>query len=58
MLRYDACYPITPESVDSMERPTEVREVTLASRVGPPTDGRWESFGWKIVKLKTILSSR
>jgi hypothetical protein len=51
MLRYDSCWPLTSYDVELMagnvkvEEPTEVHMVSLS---GPPTTGRWESFGWTV----------
>jgi hypothetical protein len=64
MLRYDACYPATQESVgeieasrDSQERAArraegwkDKFEVDLRSHVGAPTSARWSSFGWRILR--------
>lgn len=55
MLRYDGCYPASSHdavemasSWDSRSRPRE-RRITLRTHLeGRPTEGRWESFGWKV----------
>ena len=52
MLRYDSCYPLSQEDVNKFWW-DEVREVTLISvkrcKSGP-TEGRWNSFGWKVIE--------
>src|SRR5678816_4294668 len=50
MLRYDACWPASTESALEIvsERPHEGCHVRLRSHY-PPTEARWESFGWRIV---------
>lgn len=53
MLRYDGCYPYESEDVERMTTRGERRQVKLIS-IGPrgdrsPTEGRWESFGWRVV---------
>lgn len=58
MLRYDACYPtdgdsaqnltLSPTDVRNALAAREVRTVKLRSYVGPPTSGRWASFGWYV----------
>lgn len=54
MLRYDQCWPKS-ESTDSINvaarRYTSKRQVTLVSIKRLPTIARWESFGWKVVKI-------
>jgi hypothetical protein len=59
MLRYDQCWP-KRESEDAMgiERsfrndPGILRQVTLRG-LHPPTVGRWESFGWKIIDERKV----
>jgi hypothetical protein len=54
MLRYDSCWPATERDsatvAATFERIKGVREVREVSMRGlaAPTDGRWESFGWKV----------
>lgn len=54
MLRYDVCHPSTERDsatiMATFERRAGVREVREVELVGThtPTDGRWESFGWKV----------
>jgi hypothetical protein len=54
MLRYDRCWPRTELDAGEVERSFRrvegVRGVRVVSLSGlrAPTDGRWESFGWKV----------
>lgn len=54
MLRYDSCWPTSEIDAGlvarSFERRQGVRRVETISITGmrAPTDGRWESFGWKV----------
>lgn len=54
MLRYDQCWP-KRESEDVVNmapsHPGMRREVRRVTLVGThsPTEGRWESFGWKVL---------
>lgn len=55
MLRYDQCWPKS-ESTDSaaIERTTRhghggTEEVTLVG-LNSPTQGRWQSFGWRVIE--------
>ena len=58
MLRYDHCWPIDDTlAMDYDVRFNEdnaIRTVTLARHVElkstEPTDGRWSSFGWPVVR--------
>jgi len=55
MLRRDRCWPKT-ETTDSVNIAPyhrsalykELRQVTLVG-LSPPTEGRWESFGWRVI---------
>ncbi len=54
MLRYDACYPQTPESAaflhsqyDRTRRRIELVHLS-DNRFWLPTEGRWKSFLWSI----------
>lgn len=58
MLRYDQCWPKS-ETTDSaaIERTTRHvysgdEKVTLVG-LGKPTEGRWNSFGWRVVSETT-----
>jgi len=56
MLRYDACWPCAPESIEGMayrrhEHRAEIRTVELKS-LREPTAGRWASFMWKVTQVK------
>jgi len=54
MLRYDACYPIDSESVSGLEYDRdnrhEPRKVQLRSHLNSPTNARWASFGWLVLR--------
>ncbi len=59
MLRYDACIPATELDAGTIARTFERDDVharvalrRLAAGDGPPTVGRWESFGWRIVEIR------
>lgn len=58
MLRYDQCYPFDSESVAQLApaRPLrESRQVTLVKSTRyPPTEARWQSFGWRIIHAAAI----
>jgi hypothetical protein len=59
MLRYDGAHPANPQSVDQMQagivgpstgkpfRDRPILHIRLAS-IRPPTEQRWNSFGWYI----------
>jgi hypothetical protein len=55
MLRYDACRPWSESDssqiMASLERVQGVREPRQVTLTGSrePTEGRWESFGWKVI---------
>lgn len=55
MLRYDCCHPLSQDDVNKLENDNsrEPRRVTLVSvkrcKTGP-TEGRWNSFCWKVVE--------
>lgn len=55
MLRYDQCWPTSEVDAShvmaTFERRTGVREARIVFLTGltTPTDGRWESFGWRVV---------
>jgi hypothetical protein len=51
MLRYDRCCPFDWKDVHWMEG-TNKRSVMMISHVGPPTDARWNSFGWTVDMVK------
>ncbi len=57
MLRYDNCYPDTSEdAVNMLSDEPEPRQVKLRrlvfNKTQMPTEGRWSSFGWKVVKTE------
>lgn len=55
MLRYDSCQPHaerdSSEIMASLDRMLGVRERREVTLVGSrePTEGRWESFGWRVM---------
>lgn len=55
MLRYDSAHPVSSESVVEIEEslfrndPRKIRSIRLAS-ASAPTEGRWSSFGWAVIK--------
>jgi hypothetical protein len=63
MLRYDACYPLSPGDVSKiqealvrpeiglpfMQRP--ILAIRLVSYLHAPTEDRWRSFGWFVEGL-------
>ena len=55
MLRYDGCWPATSADAQEMEDSIsrvergKVRTINMLSH-RYPTDGRWESFMWKVVQ--------
>lgn len=52
MLRYDACYPTDADSVVNMfHDDKEERKINLRS-FRHPTEGRWNSFWWRIEDVK------
>ena len=57
MLRYDRCWPATEgESITLAQQAadnTGKRIIGLMSTTKPPTEGRWASFGWKVVNSVT-----
>lgn len=53
MLRYDQAWPHSefndsPQLRGGIEAP--LRQVTLRCDGNPPTVGRWQSFGWKVIE--------
>jgi len=63
MLRYDGCYPSDTQSAVNLtychrctkELTSKPRQVHLTSRIErgvcpDPTDARWNSFGWRVIK--------
>ena len=46
MLRYDACWPLTPEDAAMLSDGWSWRTVRLVAPYGTFTPGRWASFGW------------
>lgn len=52
MLRYDECWPVDGEAVETMGG-RHRRQVRLRSCKPRPTDGRWSSFTWEVVEVKS-----
>lgn len=67
MLRYEKCYPRSEEDSHTMHdrerdeprmvhlqsvRPIDGRAAEALLRY--PTEGRWESFGWRVVNTPTV----
>jgi len=61
MLRYDGCHPSHEADASSIHhtfcRPLQERTHAISlSRIGDkgwkPTEGRWQSFGWKVVAIE------
>lgn len=62
MLRYDACYPGSQESVAEIQASFDPRErmareqrgfeVTLRSQISEPTAARWNSFQWRVADVR------
>jgi hypothetical protein len=59
MLRYNACYPADTEDAIEMladhrdedyNKPRTITLSTLAHKGWEPTNGRWESFGWRVLE--------
>lgn len=54
MLRYDCCYPHSPQDVTKLDG-RGLREVTLiAAKPVGPTNRRWNSFGWDVVSEEVL----
>lgn len=56
MLRYDSCWPASQEDVCKLSRKAEgILDLGVEllhadrTRAWKPTDGRWQSFGWRVV---------
>ena len=62
MLRYDGCYPETGADVSALDRslsagfePSEVKLLHLDdNKKWVPTEGRWQSFLWKVIKTEVV----
>ncbi len=59
MLRYDRAFPQTETDSTRMGwspriGPHGPREVSLITESSAPTDGRWESFGWTVVRVEEM----
>jgi len=62
MLRYDRCWPKSEDQITSLapfhrsSSYNEKRQVKLRG-LNEPTDGRWMSFGWRVVEFsRTSIS--
>jgi hypothetical protein len=56
MLRYDMAWPDAPEDTGKIESPSIERTRVTLSRTAhfhpKPDEGRWHSFGWKIIEVR------
>lgn len=50
MLRYDQCWPVGLCDAAQMKENNYRRIVLETHRKSAPTDGRWESFCWRVVE--------
>jgi hypothetical protein len=55
MLRYDCSWPASSEDAAKIQDNAEKRaprgvEITLSTHMGEPEKGRWQSFGWTVVR--------
>ncbi len=63
MLRFDECWPVRAEDGNAMAVEPGAAPVTIRMRTRAPhpstrpTDRRWESFGWKVVRDFTGLDA-
>jgi hypothetical protein len=62
MLRYDRCYPRSENDANTAQDGRVRRQVELlapnrAEAYWQPTAGRWESFGWKVLKWERVSYS-
>lgn len=59
MLRYDRCWPASEDQIVPLapfvrgSLYKKKRQVKMRG-LNEPTDGRWRSFGWKVVKFDRI----
>jgi hypothetical protein len=55
MLRRDRCFPATEDDANMMQHSDGMRTVNLVHnderKLWQPTDGRWESFGWRVKRV-------
>jgi hypothetical protein len=61
MLRYDCCWPDSPETVDKMLRTPENDETCfykdrtiLMTSIQKPRIERWNSVGWMVIDVKEL----
>lgn len=61
MLRYDECFPFNGQAVTAIEHFVRYpsagagepsREVELVTMSRQPTDARWLSFGWSVLRTE------
>jgi len=52
MLRYDAAYPASER--DSACITAEGKRQVTVRMPNAPTEGRWNSFAWKVVKVEKV----
>jgi hypothetical protein len=58
MLRFDRCYPATPDAVIRMkggmdQRTVELRHDHAINKAPHVTRDRWASYGWPVVDIRT-----
>ena len=57
MLRYDQCFPLSERDSAVMEETGKDRTVYLGCstcRLSPATEGRWNSFGWRVISVEEV----
>lgn len=58
MLRYDRCFPRSETDANIAQGSQDRRAVTLTALERPsywmPCEGRWESFGWKVIATERV----
>jgi hypothetical protein len=50
MLRYDGCWPYREEDATVMKESGLRRVMMQAANPAAPTDGRWASFRWVVIR--------
>lgn len=63
MLRYDACFPKTAEDASAISgeglggilNERIVKLIRRSPSDGPPTAGRWSSFGWTVLDVEVMV---
>lgn len=54
MLRYDCCYPQSPQDVANLDGRARRQVTLIAAKPVGPTNGRWNSFGWDVVSEEVL----